>query len=377
MYEKKYGRAWVGPIGGGMLNQFRNDDSRLIQGVEGILAARRRHGLDGLVGGLEAVIITVESGDLLGAAAEFLGQTGYAFRSMWEGPDALSCLLGLPGSADVVIRSRKGTNPFRDFNEAPRTRHKPNARLETFVFGCHDLTRYVEIQHGRGVSFLTPAIIETPTYAFIQTRPSAFTGNSLGFIQWKGEPGRYEAGPQLRPQGQLAKPDRLHLAKIGRLDHAAARVKAQHRDDAILEFLDYTNYEFKFSVFVDFLNSITNVARLGADDFAMVFTSGISPFDTASEAGPTEQFIVNYGTRVHHLAFETRDIESVFKALKADGMGFLVDLVGSPSEGIRQTFSRPSALTFLVNEYIQRFDGFDGFFTRSNVTLLTKATEGQ
>lgn len=44
---------------------------------------------------------------------------------------------------------------------------------------------------------------------------------------------------------------------------------------------------------------------------------------------------------------------------------------------LRQTFSRPLANTLMVNEYIKRYAGFDGFFTKSNVTLLTKATENQ
>ncbi len=36
---------------------------------------------------------------------------------------------------------------------------------------------------------------------------------------------------------------------------------------------------------------------------------------------------------------------------------------------------RPSPYTLLVNEYGHRYGDFDGFFTRSNVTLLTEATE--
>jgi hypothetical protein len=37
----------------------------------------------------------------------------------------------------------------------------------------------------------------------------------------------------------------------------------------------------------------------------------------------------------------------------------------------------PSPHTLLVNEYIHRYEGFDGFFTRGNVEMLTKATERQ
>jgi len=58
-------------------------------------------------------------------------------------------------------------------------------------------------------------------------------------------------------------------------------------------------------------------------------------------------------------------------------MDLLIDLVGSPDEGLKQTFSVQSGNTLLVNEYIHGYGDFDGFFTKSNVTLLTGATEKQ
>jgi 4-hydroxyphenylpyruvate dioxygenase-like putative hemolysin len=109
----------------------------------------------------------------------------------------------------------------------------------------------------------------------------------------------------------------------------------------------------------------------------MVFTSGITSFTNDAESGPTEKFIQNYGTRVHHMAFRTKNIEATVETLKRDGMAFLLDLVGSEAEGLRQIFSEPSQNTLIVTEYIQRYGDFDGFFTRSNVERLTKATEKQ
>ena len=58
-------------------------------------------------------------------------------------------------------------------------------------------------------------------------------------------------------------------------------------------------------------------------------------------------------------------------------MKFLLDLVGSPEEGLKQIFSVPSQNTLLVTEYIHRYGDFDGFFTESNVTRLTAATGKQ
>jgi len=138
-----------------------------------------------------------------------------------------------------------------------------------------------------------------------------------------------------------------------------------------------TNYTFDFAVYVKSLNSITNVARLSANDFAMVFTSGIAPFVDETASGPTERFIHNYGPRTHHMAWDTEAIDDVFAGLVEQGQEFLLNLIGSPNEGLKQTFSAMSPHTLLVNEYIHRFDDFDGFFTKSNVTLLTEATATQ
>ena len=77
------------------------------------------------------------------------------------------------------------------------------------------------------------------------------------------------------------------------------------------------------------------------------------------------------------MAFRTEEIEKTVAALNSSGMSFLIDLVGSAPEGLKQIFSSPSENTLLVNEYIHRYGDFDGFFTRSNVTLLTGATAKQ
>ena len=158
------------------------------------------------------------------------------------------------------------------------------------------------------------------------------------------------------------------------MDHTATRVRTQDRDAAIIEFMELTNYNFAFAIYVKVFNSITNVARLSAKDYSQVFTSGISPYISEEVSGPTEKFIHNYGTRVHHMAFHTDSIEDTVAAIKKDSMEFLIELVGSPAEGLKQTFTVASENTLLVNEYIHRYGNFDGFFTRSNVTLLTAAT---
>jgi 4-hydroxyphenylpyruvate dioxygenase-like putative hemolysin len=249
--------------------------------------------------------------------------------------------------------------------------------LETFVFETTDIEKYASIQKSRGVAFLTDEIIKAEDFSFIQTIPSSYTGLSLGFIQWDRRGGDYFSLESEDLRWQHKKPEGDHLHKIKELDHTATRVRANDRDAAIIEFMELTNYNFDFAIYVKLFNSITNVARLSPSDFAMVFTSGISPYISDEESGPTEKFIHNYGTRVHHLAFNTMEIENTFTALKENDMDFLIDLVGSPDEGLKQTFSQASKHTLLVNEYIHRYGDFDGFFTKSNVTLLTEATDLQ
>jgi 4-hydroxyphenylpyruvate dioxygenase-like putative hemolysin len=342
------------------------------------LDIRRDAGLEGLVGTLDTVIIATEPDHLVPSVYELLRYTGLSCVEAFFEQEFQSYVLSIPGSASVIVRSRDlAENPFIELNKARMTGSLPNTRLETFVFDTKNIQDYVAIQKERGVKFLTSSPIESENFSFIQTVPSQFTGNSLGFIEWHGKDRIYvpRLGTSISPD--ILKPAYRHLKNISVLDHTATRVRAQDRTDAILEFVALTNYHYDFAVHVKSLNSITSVARRNHDDFAMVFTSGITRFTNEGESGPTEKFIQNYGTRVHHMAFRTIDIEATVETLKKDGMAFLLDLVGSESEGLRQIFSEPSQNTLIVNEYIQRYGDFDGFFTRNNVERLTQATEKQ
>ena len=332
-------------------------------------------GLEGLVHGLEFVILNTQPQLQRAAVAELLRTTGLACRQGYVDGNFTDYVLGAAGSADLVVRSRKGgVNPFAEFNKGPKTALLPDTRLETLVFLTDDLKKYVSIQKARGIKFLTPDLIENDKYLFIQTPPSAYTGNSTGFVQWKSGKRDYShAGAENLPE-LPAKPELPYLAKIGCLDHIATRVTAGHRDKAMLEFMSLTCYNFELAVYIQELNSITNVTRVSEKDFALVFTSGIEPFKDENFSGPTEKFVHLYGARAHHLAFNTEDIENTCAALARDGLEYLLGLVGSEKEGLKQTFTVPSRNTLLVNEYIYRYGDFDGFFTRSNVLALTRAS---
>lgn len=357
--------------------EFSNSDDFLQAQIPKIERFRKDTGLQGLVKGLNCVIINTEPENQRLAVKEILKNTGFSYGHSFQDTNNIITVLNANNSADILVKSRKiDKNPFRSYNIRPKTQNLPNTRLESFVFEVLNLSKYVEIQKDQDVKFLTD-IIDRDNYSFIQTKPSKFIGTSYGFIQWHKNKGDYHPDEFKSTSSDIKKPDFEYLKNIKELDHTATRVKAQDRDSAIIEFMKLTNYNFDFAIYVNHLNSITNVARLSAKDFAMVFTSGITNYKNPEESGPTERFTYNYGPRVHHMAFNTDKIEDSFEGLKANGMDFLIQLVGSENEGLKQTFSVQSPNTLIVNEYIHRYGDFDGFFTRSNVTDLTRSTDKQ
>lgn len=357
---------------------FNNSDGALRRQALAVARARREAGLDGLVGDLQCLVINSEADRQEAAVRELLRYTGYEFAHAFEDAAARTCVLRCPHSADILVRARRAApNPFAAVNAAPKTGSLPNTRLETFVFETPDLARCAQLQAARGVQFLSEDLTDAGDFLFIQTCPSAFTGNSIGYIQWRTAPHRYlPRGARALPLS-FPPPAAEFRRNIRHLDHVATRVRAADRDPAILEFMWLTGYDFDFAIYVENLNSITNVARRPGAVFAQVFTSGLAAYQSEELSGPTEKFVHQYGPRVHHMAFQTEEIDATFAALKSDGMSFLVELVGSPAEGLKQTFSAPSPHTMIVNEYIHRYGDFTGFFTLNNVAALTEATGKQ
>ncbi|MBN2830082.1 MAG: hypothetical protein JXR56_07160 [Candidatus Cloacimonetes bacterium] len=357
---------------------MNNSDEFLKSEVRRVTEERKTNGMLGLVGDLQAIIINTEEDRLFPAVQEFLDYTGFRISDAFEDENFKTVVLSQPVSASILIRSRKtGSNPFKRFNLNPKSSELPNTRLETFVFLTTDIDKYRKIQQMRDTQFMSNSITEMDNYKFIQTTPSELTGISVGVIEWTGEVKSFRTNNAVSIRCDLIKPERSYLEDIGFLDHTASRVKAVDRDAAIIEFMELTNYKFEFAIHVKSFNSITSVTRLSDGGFAMVFTSGIEPFKNLEESGPTEKFIYNYGTRTHHLAFITENIEETYRKLHEDGMEYLVELVGAPEQGLKQTFTVASPNTFLVNEYIHRYGNFKGFFTRENVTVLTAATDIQ
>jgi hypothetical protein len=170
-----------------MPNDFESSDDALRREAARIIRERQSSGLEGLVGSLQAVIINNEPDLQKDVVDDLLRYSGLEFHGAYQDEHYRTCVLKVPASpkvrsADFLVRSRQtGKNPFLHINGAPKPRHLPNTRLETFVFEVKDLKEYVSIQKMNGTKFITNDILNFDNYDFIQTVPSHFTGNSLGF----------------------------------------------------------------------------------------------------------------------------------------------------------------------------------------------------
>ncbi len=90
---------------GGMdYHNFENNDAYLRKKVEVVLEERRKLGLDGLVSGLNNIIINTEPDRQKAAVEEFLSYTGLNVTEAFEDSDFRTVVLKTPGSADFLIR---------------------------------------------------------------------------------------------------------------------------------------------------------------------------------------------------------------------------------------------------------------------------------
>ena len=87
---------------------------------------------------------------------------------------------------------------------------------------------------------------------------------------------------------------------------------------------------------------------------------------------------------MHHVAYEVLDgdhksgeknIDYVVGELKRLGIPFLARIVGECKDepNLKQIFSKHSAYSLLITEYVERCYNYQGFFTKSNVAALTEA----
>jgi hypothetical protein len=370
-----------------------------------LLEERDRVGLTDLIHEIDALMITVEPGHSIEYVGELCLMTPYEYLVTLESESHLTHILRIDlNSPDLLVREVKDPGIrgiFRSLNEVyPIGAFKPNSRYMGEVLRVSDLHSVVELQREREFRFFSQDDVrklELPGN-FAVGKPSPYTHNIVAYLEREPNELRvYSLGvSNIRTDVQevylaakaLQKKLRIDTLLLP-IDHLATRVYSQNREVAILEYLSLSSYYYWGSYDIKDQNSSTNVTKSVHfnEEFrspAKVFTANNTPYfvnHLERLPSPTETFVRNYGPRLHHIAVAVRDgetdgvenIEYAVKAIRDQGKDFLLDVIGSKEEGLKQIFSSASEHSSLIIEYVQRFGDFDGFFAKHNVAELTRA----
>lgn len=370
-----------------------------------LLEERDRVGLTDMIGEIDVMMITVEPGCSSAYVGELCLMTPYEYLVTLESKSHYTHVLRVDMNApDVLVREVKDPNTrgiFRSLNEVyPIGAHKPNSRYMGEVYRVTNLHEVVEQQKAREIRFFTQDQIrklELPGNMAV-VKPSPYTHNICGYWERPLDQLRvYSLGlSSIRSDVQEAYVAAKELQmKLGidklilPIDHLATRVYSQNREAAILEYLSLSSYYYWGSYDIKDQNSSTNVTKSVHHSEervspAKVFTAANHPYfvnHLLQIPSPTENFVRNYGPRLHHIAFAVEDgetngktnIDHVVDSIRAAGKDFLLEVIGSREEGLKQIFSSASEHSSLIVEYVQRFNDFRGFFTKRNVSELTHA----
>ncbi|MCK9607283.1 MAG: hypothetical protein M0R33_12650 [Methylomonas sp.] len=370
-----------------------------------LLEERDRSGLTEMVGGIEALMISVEPGNSVEYIAELALMTPYQYLVTLDSDKHMTHVLRIDmKSPDILLREVKHpeqSDIFRSLNDLyPVGAKRPHSRYLGEILLASDRHAVVAEQQQREFRFFSVgqlAELDLPLNVSLST-PSPYTQNMVGYMErpvdgirvyHHGECVILSAAQAANDRGKEMQ-ERLGIADlIMPIDHLATRVYSQNREPALLEYLALSSYYYWGSYDINDQNSSTNVTknvRQQPESIspAKVFTANNSPYCVGhldKLPSPTETFVRNYGPRLHHIAVEVKDgqingrenIDYIVEAIAAQGKGFLLDTVGSREEGLKQIFSSASDFSSLIIEYVQRFGDFQGFFTRENVALLTYA----
>jgi hypothetical protein len=370
-----------------------------------LLAERDSLGLSDMIYEIDALLLAVDPGKAIEYIEELCLMSPYHYLVTLESESHWTHVLRIDmNSPDLLIREVKDDNIkgiFRSLNEAfPIGSSKPHSRYIGEILRVSNLHEVTALQQHRGFRFFSPDDVrklELPGNIAI-IKPSPYTHNIVAYLEREVDAPRIyalgvssirsdaELACELAKQQQLA----LGIAElILPVDHLATRIYSQNREMAILEWLSLSSYYYWGSFDILDQNSSTNVTKSihYSDELrspAKVFTANNTPYFVnhfTLHPSPTENFVRNYGPRLHHMALAVKDgdqqgvenIEFVVDAIRGQGKSFLLNVVGSKDEGLKQIFSSASEHSSLIIEYVQRFGGFQGFFTKDNVAQLTHA----
>jgi len=370
-----------------------------------LLEERDRIGLTQRIHEIDAIMLTVDPGHSVPYIAELCLMTPYHYLVTLESEKHWTHILRINmQSPDILLREVKDDNIrgiFRSLNEVyPIGNVKPNSRYMGEIFRVTDLHGVTQLQTEREFRFFNQdetRKLELPGNLSI-SKPSPYTHNITAYMERKSQDTRvYALGmSEIRQDVQEAYQKAKLLQQklqiddlINPIDHLATRIYSQNREVAILEWLSLTSYYYWGSYDIKDQNSSTNVTKnVNCPDEsrspAKVFTANNTPYfvnHLDKLSSPTETFVRNYGPRLHHIALSVADgerqnkenIQFVVEQIKDAGREFLLDVIGSKEEGLKQIFSSASEHSSLIIEYVQRFGDFQGFFTKDNVAKLTHA----
>jgi hypothetical protein len=370
-----------------------------------LLEERDRVGLTDMIHEIDAIMITVDPGHSIRYIGELCLMTPYHYLVTLESETHWTHVLRVDmNSPDFLVREVKEPHTrgiFRSLNEVyPIGASKPNSRYMGEILRVTDMHSVVECQQEREFRFFSQDQIrklELPGNLAV-SKPSPYTHNIVAYMERPLEQIRvYALGvSEIRSDAQEVYLAAKELQKqlviddlILPIDHLATRVYSQNREVAILEWLSLSSYYYWGSYDIRDQNSSTNVTKnvhhaRELRSPAKVFTANNTPYfvnHLERLPSPTETFVRNYGPRLHHIALAVRDgeangvqnIEHVVKRIAEQGRDFLLDVIGSKEQGLKQIFSSASEHSSLIIEYVQRFGDFDGFFAKDNVAELTHA----
>lgn len=370
-----------------------------------LLEDRDRLGLTDMIREIDAMMITVEPACAVAYIGELCLMTPYHYLVTLESESHFTHILRIDlHSPDLIIREVKDPNVrgiFRSLNEVyPIGSFKPNSRYMGEVLRVTNMHEVVEMQKMREIRFFSQDQIrklELPGNMAV-VKPSPYTHNIVAY--WERPENEYRVyalgistiRDDVNRVYHESKDTQARLGVEGLIqpvDHLATRVYSQNREAAILEYLTLSSYYYWGSYDIADQNSSTNVTKSvhSQSTFsspAKVFTAANHPYFVnylLKLPSPTENFVRNYGPRLHHIAIAVADgetqgktnIDYVVDAICSQGKDFLLDVIGSREEGLKQIFSNASEHSSLIIEYVQRFGDFEGFFTRKNVAELTRS----
>ena len=367
-------------------------------------------GLDQVLGSMRGLIIHLDTGDGLAYLGELALMTPYRLQASYiSATHRIFVLCSQPQFPRMLVMEPLSPSYEDDIKQLnmvyPLAQRKPNARYVGEILQTSDLKSTQELLESCNIRFHYPGETQNSFYTLPSWRftvPSDFTHNRLGYSARDlndpdslelGQPFQLTGAQQARLEERAALSEQLGISKlIEGIDHMATRVLAGEREDAILEYLTLSNYYFWGAYNIEEMNSSTNVTRHPEVDDdkkspAKVFTANNTPSFVNSfenKPMPTEDFVRNYGRRMHHIAYEVSDgdhnqdmknVDFVVEQLRDNGVPFLAQVIGECTDqpDLKQIFSKHSPLSVLITEYVERCHGFSGFFTRENVASLTEA----